>query len=615
MALPGRVGRLAPMLGVAVLHFGGYLVVTEAALRRPASELWHTATRLDAYVPHLPWTWPFYWAAYPFILAGGAAVLLRLREASYRRAIAALAVMAVAGATIQIAVPAQSPWPHLGHPAQSLIHWSRFERGFATLPSMHVAFSAFVAVLAGAAFRSLAVRSLYAFMAAAISLSTVTLQEHVILDVVAGAALGGFAALWWRIKQEDVMPSLATPDPGRLYRLPWTASDNAMTWLEPTRRCNITCDACFAENDPRSQKTLAQIRHELAAMLRLRRCDAMLIAGGEPLTHPEIEAVVRMVKDTGVKPVLVTNGVLLDRSLLRRLKQAGAYGFTLHVDSHQSRPGWIGRSESELNALRDEFAEMLHAEGDLTCAFNTTIFPDTLREVPEIVRWAIGRPDKVQILTLICVRMAEVDGAFAYQSGGRLVDIGSTPYASREHYTALTTDDIYREIRKVIPDFELCAYLGGTVHPLSLKWVIGCALVSPTRVYGSAGPRMLELAQTASHLTRRRFLAYTTPRTSRMGKLTLLLGLVDSELRKAARRFASAVLRDPRELLRPLYLQSLSIVQPVDILPNGEMDTCDGCPNKTYWCDRLVPACRLDEYKRFGGPLQAVPREAEPGGA
>jgi len=52
----------------------------------------------------------------------------------------------------------------------------------------------------------------------------------------------------------------------------------------------------------------------------------------------------------------------------------------------------------------------------------------------------------------------------------------------------------------------------------------------------------------------------------------------------------------------------------VDILPNGEMDSCDGCPNRTYFEGRLVAACRLDEYQRYGAPVGAVPRDrgAEP---
>ena len=69
--------------------------------------------------------------------------------------------------------------------------------------------------------------------------------------------------------------------PGDLFRLPWTASDNAMVWLEPTRECNITCDACFHYNAPNSRKSLEEIEKELKTVLRLRKCDAVLIAGGE----------------------------------------------------------------------------------------------------------------------------------------------------------------------------------------------------------------------------------------------------------------------------------------------------------------------------------------------
>jgi hypothetical protein len=93
-----------------------------------------------------------------------------------------------------------------------------------------------------------------------------------------------------------------------------------------------------------------------------------------------------------------------------------------------------------------------------------------------------------------------------------------------------------------------------------------------------------------------------------MGKSTLLLGLVDPELRRTARTWLSGLLRDPGEAFRALHVQSLSVVQPVDILPNGEMDTCDGCPNRTFWNGRMVAACRLDEYRRYGAPVQAAPR-------
>mgnify|MGYP002357097554 FL=1 len=90
--------------------------------------------------------------------------------------------------------------------------------------------------------------------------------------------------------------------------MPWKMSDNAMSWLEPTRRCNITCDACFTINDPKSEKSLSQIRKELDTLLSIRKCDAVLIAGGEPLTHPKIVEIVKMVSDRKVKSQLIKIG-------------------------------------------------------------------------------------------------------------------------------------------------------------------------------------------------------------------------------------------------------------------------------------------------------------------
>ncbi len=397
----------------------------------------------------------------------------------------------------------------------------------------------------------------------------------------------------------------------KLFRLPWTTADNAMTWLEPTRCCNITCDACFAVNDPKSQKSLLQIENELRALLCLRRCDAMLIAGGEPLTHPHIVEITEMVKNAQVKPIVVTNGVGLDASLIHELRGAGAYGFTIHVDSHQARPGWEGANEKELNALRQSFADMVSAEGGLVCAFNTTIFPDALEYVSDIVRWAINNIDKVNILTLIAVRMMSPDWPFDYYVGADKVDLTSMAYFSGNHYKNLTTSDILQEVKKVLPDFELCAYLGGTVFSHSLKWTLGCRIGHRKKSFGNLGARSMELLQNFSHWTRGKYLAYAKPSLQNKAKFLFLLSFLDPELRKTAKKYLSSVMINPVWLFRKLSSQSINILQPLDILPTGEEDACDGCPNKTYWEGRLVSACRLDDYLRFGGPVRVVPKSKE----
>src|ERR1035438_1168442 len=167
------------------------------------------------------------------------------------------------------------------------------------------------------------------------------------------------------------------------YRLPWNLTDNSISWLEPTSKCNLYCDGCYRKNED-NHKPLQLIEEELNIFTRLRKCDGVSIAGGDPLTHPEIIEIVRMVKAKGLKPILNTNGLALTKELLLELKKAGVYGFTFHVDSKQSRPGWKNKTETELNELRYQFASMLAEAGNISCAFNSTVYEDTMQYVPEL---------------------------------------------------------------------------------------------------------------------------------------------------------------------------------------------------------------------------------------
>ena len=408
--------------------------------------------------------------------------------------------------------------------------------------------------------------------------------------------------------------SIPSIDVRKLFRMPWTMSDNAMSWLEPTRKCNITCDACFAINDPESQKPLWQIESELRTSLKLRRCDAILIAGGEPLTHPQIVDVVRMVSDSNVKAQIVTNGVDLEPALLHELHKNGLYGITFHVDSHQSRPGWKGKSEKELNELRQRFVDMVKSEGGLVCGFNTTIFPDTVTYVPDIIEWTSRNIRDASVMTLIAARMLNPDTPFDFYAGGRRVDLSEMGFFSTHHYKNLTTLDIYSEVKKALPDYEFCAFLGGTTLPFSLKWAIAARIGSGKHSYGNLGAKSMEILQNSYHALNGVYLAYAKPSLSKKGKLLFLFSVFDPEIRKTAKNYFRAVLRHPVRIFERLSVQTISILQPIDILPNGEQDHCDGCPNGTVWKNRLVPACQLDNFVKFGSPIRMVPK-TQPAGA
>jgi hypothetical protein len=388
------------------------------------------------------------------------------------------------------------------------------------------------------------------------------------------------------------------------YRLPWNLTDNSISWLEPTSKCNLYCDGCYRRNE-NSHKSLQTIEEELNVFTRLRKCDGVSIAGGDPLTHPQIVEIVRMVKAKGLKPILNTNGLALTKELLAELKKAGVYGFTFHVDSKQSRPGWKNKTEIDLNELRYHFASMLAEAGNISCAFNSTVYEDTMQYIPELVKWGQKHIDKVQVMVFILYRAvnnAKVD----FYLGPKKVDMGEFVYNEEPvERTDIKAEEIYELIKNEYPDFDSCAYLNGSEKPDSFKWLLSGRLGTKDKIYGYMGKKSMEIIQTFHHLLFDRYLAYSTPKMTRKGKSMLLLGFFDKGLKKTFFNF----IKNPLNLLKRLHYQSVMIIQPVDFLDDGRQSMCDGCPDITVWNGQLVWSCRMEEQLKYGHNIRSYPKD------
>jgi hypothetical protein len=388
------------------------------------------------------------------------------------------------------------------------------------------------------------------------------------------------------------------------YRLPWNLTDNSISWLEPTSKCNLYCDGCYRRNE-NSHKSLQTIEEELNVFTRLRKCDGVSIAGGDPLTHPQIVEIVRMVKAKGLKPILNTNGLALTKELLSELKKAGVYGFTFHVDSKQSRPGWKNKTEIDLNELRYHFASMLAEAGNISCAFNSTVYEDTMQYIPELVKWGQKHIDKVQVMVFILYRAvnnAKVD----FYLGPKKVDMGEFVYNEEPvERTDIKAEEIYELIKNEYPDFDSCAYLNGSEKPDSFKWLLSGRLGTKDKIYGYMGKKSMEIIQTFHHLLFDRYLAYSTPKMTRKGKSMLLLGFFDKGLKKTFFNF----IKNPLNLLKRLHYQSVMIIQPVDFLDDGRQSMCDGCPDITVWNGQLVWSCRMEEQLKYGHNIRSYPKD------
>ena len=401
-------------------------------------------------------------------------------------------------------------------------------------------------------------------------------------------------------------------DPTQLYRLPWTLNDNVLSWLEPTKKCNIYCEGCYSTNEANSHKSIKDIRCDLDVFTAQRKMDSVSIAGGDPLTHPEIVEIVRIVKqEYGLKPVVNTNGHAMSPQVLRDLKKAGLHGVTFHVDSSQSRPGHKRRGNLELNELRLQFAKMVAEEGGISCAFNSTVFRDTMHEVPEMIRWAQAHMDIVHSMVFILFRTGR-SREFDYWAQDEKVGLDKLPYYDQEQNpTPLTTPELFEVIQKEIPDFQASAFLGGTRDPNSFKWTLVTRVGNSDRIYGYVGPRFMEAVQAGHHAVKGTYLAYAHPWLLKQGRTTMgLFAPIDPKMRQALAAYTRDVASNPARALKRLHMQSIAFIQPIDMMADGEANMCDGCPDMTVHDGQLVWSCRLDELKRHGTFLRCVPRSS-----
>jgi len=394
-----------------------------------------------------------------------------------------------------------------------------------------------------------------------------------------------------------------------LYRFPWSMNDNPIAWLEVTDICNIHCEGCYRQHIS-GHKTFDEVKEEVLFFKRWRNPDNVSIAGGEPLIYPHIVDLVAFISQLGIKPIILTNGMALKPELLRELKRAGLAGFTIHIDSHQNRPRWQDKSEADLNALREQYADMIAEVGGLYVIFNSTVYPSTFHEIPDVLRWGQAHIDRVHGLVFITYRTATTGDHVATDLTDREVELEKLSYVRESfHEKFVTGPEVHDLIQQHSPDFQAAGYLGGTIRHDSFKWVAGAMIGSRRQMYGSIGKQTMELAQAGHHLLKGTYLAYLAE--AKIGRKVFFMWPWDPSVRRAARQWWRDIVRHPGHLFDSIYVQSIGIIQAPDLQTDGRADMCDSCPDITIYNGEFINSCRMDEYRLFGGLLSVVERQKE----
>jgi radical SAM protein with 4Fe4S-binding SPASM domain len=182
--------------------------------------------------------------------------------------------------------------------------------------------------------------------------------------------------------------------------------------LEITKQCNLQCKHCYADAGKKCEDelTLDEIK-ELIDELADIGVLSITFTGGEPLLHPSIFDMMAYARKKPLAVVLFTNGTLLTREIVKKLKELNIYRVNVSIDGpdadiHDEFRGCKGAFEKTVEGilLLNKTGISIHAS---TCL--TKMNYKRVKEILELLKDAgitdskvwpptfSGRPDKEDV--------------------------------------------------------------------------------------------------------------------------------------------------------------------------------------------------------------------------
>jgi radical SAM protein with 4Fe4S-binding SPASM domain len=175
-----------------------------------------------------------------------------------------------------------------------------------------------------------------------------------------------------------------------------------------TGRCNLNCAHCYIDAQQRKYTRENELNHNELSLLftdiaRHAPGTIIVLTGGEPLMHPEIEQIIISGVKAGLQMVLGTNGILLREPMIKRFKKIGLSGVGISLDSvyedqHDSFRGVPGSFNRSCTAVR------LCKSNDLHVQIHFTVTRDNYQQLNKVVELGLELGASiVNFFFLVCI--------------------------------------------------------------------------------------------------------------------------------------------------------------------------------------------------------------------
>jgi len=111
-----------------------------------------------------------------------------------------------------------------------------------------------------------------------------------------------------------------------------STSHPVLAHLIVIRRCNLSCAYCNEFDDHSKPVPTGELFRRIDRLASFGTT-IITISGGEPLLHPDLDDIIRRIRQRGILAGLITNGYLLTAERIERLNRAGLEHLQISIDN------------------------------------------------------------------------------------------------------------------------------------------------------------------------------------------------------------------------------------------------------------------------------------------
>ncbi|MGD6810294.1 MAG: radical SAM protein [Candidatus Bathyarchaeia archaeon] len=174
--------------------------------------------------------------------------------------------------------------------------------------------------------------------------------------------------------------------PGSMDQLRYshTAHQRPVVVWNTTKRCNLHCMHCYSqsENKTYQNELSTEEAKRFIADLAEFHVPVLLFSGGEPMMRSDLFELAKLTSDSGIRPVMSTNGTLITKEAAEKIKKVGFHYVGVSLDG-------VGETNNRFRGAPDAFDKAV--EGIRNCmnagiktGLRLTVSKYNLADVPAI---------------------------------------------------------------------------------------------------------------------------------------------------------------------------------------------------------------------------------------